>query len=190
MRKYIVFKFALFSLLLIFYQNINAAEYPAKDDKFPDITICAPQNQNEKDYLGLATRTPFRLSQIKTEVLIVEIFSMYCPYCQKEAPTVNELFTIINQRPDIKDRIKIIGIGVGNTPFEVDFFRDKYDVPFPLFPDESFSIHKTIGEVRTPYFFVLKINQDGSNKVIFSRVGTIQEPKEFLDLIIKETGLN
>lgn len=93
---------------------------------------------------------------------------MYCPYCQKEAPIVNELYQIINNRQDIKDKIKIIGIGAGNTPFEVEVFRNQYNIPFPLFPDESFSIHKAVGDVRTPYFFVFKINPDGSQDYLFS----------------------
>jgi peroxiredoxin len=189
MRKHIVFKILLLLSFLYLYQSVYAAECPAKGEKFPDIIISAPQSQTEKDYLGLATTAPFKLSQIKADIVIVEVFSMYCPYCQKEAPAVNDLFTIINKQPDIKDKIKIIGIGAGNTLFEVDFFRNRYNVPFPLFTDESFSIHKTVGEVRTPYFFVLKMNPDGSNKIIYSKVGTIDEPAQFLDLILKESGI-
>jgi peroxiredoxin len=114
---------------------------------------------------------------------------MYCPYCQKEAPNVNELYQLINSKPDLKDKIKIIGVGAGNTPFEVDVFKKQYNVPFPLFPDESFSIHKSVGNVRTPYFFVIKINADGSNKIIYSKAGSIQDPNQFLDFILKESGL-
>ncbi len=114
---------------------------------------------------------------------------MYCPYCQKEAPVVNELYQIINERPALKDKIKIIGIGVGNNPFEVEVFKNKYNIPFPLFPDASFSIHKSVGEVRTPYFIVIKINVDGSHKILYSKAGSIQDPNQFLDFVLKTSGL-
>ncbi|MDP2753370.1 MAG: TlpA disulfide reductase family protein [Nitrospirota bacterium] len=131
----------------------------------------------------------FKLSQINAQIVIIEIFSMYCPYCQKEAPNVNELYQLINSNPYLKDKIKIIGIGAGNTPFEVEVFKKQYNVPFLLFPDESFSVHKSVGNVRTPYFFVIKINADGSNKIIYSKAGSIQDPDQFLDFILKESGL-
>jgi peroxiredoxin len=114
---------------------------------------------------------------------------MYCPYCQKEAPNVNELYRLIDKRADLRDRVKIMGIGVGNTPFEVDVFRTEYGIEFPLFPDEQFSVHKSVGEVRTPYFFVIRINKDGSNKIVYSKVGSIQDPGRFLEMIIEKTGL-
>ncbi len=156
---------------------------------FPEISFLMPEKATEKEYLGLSGKDSFKISQIKADLVIVEIFSMYCPYCQKEAPNVNELYQIINKRADIKDRIKIIGIGAGNTSFEVDVFRDQYHIQFPLFSDESFSIHKSVGEVRTPYFFVIKVNSAGPNNIVYSKVGGIQDPDQFLGMIIKETGL-
>jgi peroxiredoxin len=162
---------------------------PAKGDLFPAISLAMPEREGAREYLGLAGNGSFSISQIKADLVIVEIFSMYCPYCQKEAPLVNDLYRMISEKPDLKDRIKIIGIGAGNTPFEVDVFRNKYDIRFPLFSDESFTVHRAVGEVRTPYFFVLKTNADGSDRVIYSKVGTIQDPKQFLDLIVKEAGL-
>jgi peroxiredoxin len=191
MRKQVIFLLVVFSFLAFWVYPIFSAEgiTPPKGAVFPEIALHVPQNTIENDYLGLRGKNSFKLSQIKAEILILEIFSMYCPYCQKEAPLVNELYQIINNRPDIRDKIKIIGIGAGNTPFEVDVFRNQYKVQFPLFSDESFSVHKSVGEVRTPYFFVIKINADGSNKILYSKVGSIQDPNQFLDLIIRESGL-
>lgn len=191
MRKQVIFLLVVFNFLIFLVHPIFSAECitPSKGGVFPEIALPVPQNTVQKDYLGIKGKDTFKLSQIKAEVLILEIFSMYCPYCQKEAPLVNELYQSINNRPDIKDRIKIIGVGAGNTPFEVEVFKNQYNIPFPLFSDESFSVHKSVGEVRTPYFFVIKINADGSNKILYSKVGTIQDPNQFLDLIIKESGL-
>jgi peroxiredoxin len=114
---------------------------------------------------------------------------MYCPFCQKEAPLINELYELIQSKPVLKDKIKLIGIGAGNTQFEVDFFKSEYTIPFPLLPDESFSVHKAVGEVRTPYFFVLQVKPDGSNRIIYSKAGSIQDPQAFLELIVKKSVL-
>ena len=189
MRKKVIFFLIISICLTFFVHTVQAVECPSKGDVFPEVTLSVPEKANEKNYLGINGKGTFKISQIKAEMVMLEVFSMYCPYCQKEAPLVNELFQMISERPDLKNKIKIIGIGAGNTAFEVEVFRDKYNIPFPLFPDESFSIHKAVGEVRTPYFFVFKINADGSNNIIYSKAGSIQDPKQFLDLIIKESGL-
>ena len=52
---------------------------------------------------------------------------------------MNELYQAIQKRKDLKNKVKLIGIGTGNTPFEIDFFRKKYEVPFPLFDDEDYA---------------------------------------------------
>jgi peroxiredoxin len=186
----------IFKIMLIFFAYMfftgssHAAELtPAKGAIFPDITLSMTEKASEKEYLGLSGKGPFRISQIKADLLIIEIFSMYCPYCQKEAPIVNELYQIINKREDLKNKIRIIGVGAGNNPFEVDVFRKQYNIQFPLFSDESYSVHKSVGEVRTPYFFVIKKPGDKKNTIIYSKVGSIQDPKQFLDMVLEESGL-
>ena len=166
-----------------------AVECPSEGDIFPEITLPVPQQASDKDYLGITGQENFTITQIKAPVVIIEIFSMYCPFCQKEAPLINELYELIQSKPVLKDKIKIIGIGAGNTQFEVDFFKSEYSIPFPLLPDESFSVHKAVGEVRTPYFFVLQIKPDASNKIIYSKAGSIQDPRAFLELIVKKSLL-
>jgi peroxiredoxin len=173
--------------VMVFVQVISAAgRTPSAGEPFPDIALAAPDTSPQREYLGLDGKGSFRLSQIRADLLIIEIFSMYCPYCQREAPNVNELYRIISAREDIKDKIRIIGIGAGNTPLEVDVFRKKYSIEFPLFSDESFSVHTAIGGVRTPYFFVIRTKAGEPGVIIYSKVGSIEDPQQFLDLIMKK----
>lgn len=188
-RKLIAF-LAVTACVFFSVQMLFAAGHvPEKGEIFPEITLPVPERTHETEYLGIKEKTHFMISQINADLIIVEIFSMYCPYCQKEAPNVNELFALIEKSEKYSCRVKIIGIGAGNTPFEVDVFRKQYNIRFPLFSDETFSIHKKIGEVRTPHFFVIRNTPDGKGKVVYSEVGSIQDPAKFLERIIREAAI-
>ena len=102
---------------------------------------------------------------------------------------MNELYQAIQKRKDLKDKVKLIGIGTGNTPFEIDFFRKKYEVPFPLFDDEDYALHKAFGEVRTPYFIGVKINADGSHEIFYAKLGGFKNSNDFLKLMLKLSGI-
>src|SRR4030066_1820007 len=188
-------KIPLFCLVIIaFFLTINltvfaAGKPPEEGGKLPVIKLSIPESAGEKAYLGLKGKGSFTIPQIKAKVLIIEVFSMYCPYCQNEAPRVNELYNAIENNPDLKEKSKIIGIGAGNTPIEVDVFRKKYQIAFPLFPDVDYSIHKVCGEVRTPYFIGVKINDNGTHEVIYSKLGGLQDVNQFLELIRNRSGL-
>jgi len=131
----------------------------------------------------------FSLPKPKDGVVIVQIFSMYCPYCQKDAPNVNKLYEKIEADPLLKSRVRLVGIGVGNSSYEVNVFRTKYNIRFPLYADPDFKIHRKLGEPRTPYFIGVKINPDGSHRIFYSRLGEIHTPDAFLAEIIRLSGV-
>jgi len=168
-----------------------ASSPPAVGGPLPEIKLPIPKDSAEKKYLdlGFFGFGTFKIPEIKAKVVIIEIFSMYCPYCQREAPNVNQLYAKIEQDPAIKGKIKIIGIGAGNTSYEVGTFKNKYNVPFPLFADSDYVIHKVVGEVRTPYFIGVKINPDGTNRVIYSKLGALGSVDDFLSTFIKLSDL-
>jgi len=184
----------VFTLICIFFlpmslPTIAASKPPQKGETLPVINLPIPKSPAEKSYLGLSGDGSFKIPQIKANVVIVEIFSMYCPYCQKDAPKVNELYNLIENNPDLKNKIKLIGIGAGNTSYEVGVYKKNYTVPFPLFPDQDFTIHKACGEVRTPYYIVVKINEDKTHQILHSQLGDYPGAEPFLDLVLKSSGL-
>jgi len=149
---------------------------PVVGRPLPAIELPTPADAAQRRYLGLEPGAKtFRIGQIRAKVVIIEIFSMYCPHCQREAPTVNALYRRIESDPTLSDRVRLIGIGVGNSTYEVNFFRRKYKVSFPLFADADFVIHKQLGEVRTPYFLAVQIEPGGATRVLYSRLGGAED---------------
>ena len=183
--------FAVVMLALFVATAIGAAENspPKVGSALPEIELLKPNNSADLKYLSLSDYGLFTINQIKARVVIIEIFSMYCPYCQAEAPNVNRLYTVIEGNSALKEKIKIIGIGIGNSQFETGIFKKKYTVAFPLIPDADFKLHKIMGEVRTPYFIVVKLNSGKHPGVIYSKLGALENNDIFLEQIVKSSGL-
>jgi peroxiredoxin len=165
---------------------------PIKENTSIDIKFPPPASEADAKYLGLAIdQGPFSLNQIAAEAVIMEIFSTYCPHCQREASNVNKLYELV-QSKGLGDKLKIVGIGATNTDYEVKIFKRKYNIPFPLFPDSDLSMtHKLpLEALVTPYFFGLKLTNKNKVKVIYSHRGAFENPEAFLEIILKETGMN
>ena len=153
---------------------------------FPDVTMTGKLTDEQKTYLGVSSDT-FKISDIKAQYLFIEAFSMYCPVCQRDAPHVNEVYAAV-MAADPGGTVKFLGIGLGNTPFEIAFYKKKYAVPFPLVWDEDYTIHKAIGEVGTPTFYIVRL-ADGSRETLYMREGEAENADALLKAIKDATGL-
>ncbi len=156
-------------------------------DILADLNFNSPENLADKKYLGLSDGKNFKLPQVKARLLIIQIFSMYCPICQRDAHAVNELHDLIQKVPGLRDEVKMLGVGTGNTPYEVNVFREKFKVAFPLIPDDNFAIQKALSdEIRTPTFVVVKPTAAGKLEIVLTKVGEIKESGEFLKKIMEK----
>lgn len=188
--NYVLILFMIFAGVIFASVIFAGIAPPEEGGVLPEIVLSLPEEPAHQKYLGLTeNKKTFHISEINAEVVLVEIFSMYCPYCQKDAPVVNELYDQIAQDKNLKDKVRLIGIGAGNSPFEVDFFRKTYNIHFPLFPDGDFSIHKRLGEVRTPYFIGVKIKKDGTHRIFHTQQGAIENAPKFLSLVLNKAGM-
>lgn len=156
---------------------------------FQTIELPIPQSEHDKAYLGLSGTGRFRVGQLKSRVLLIEIFSFYCIHCQRTAPRVNEVFQEIQRRPALRDNVKMIGIGVGNSPLEVKSYKDKFQVPFPLFPDQSMNTCKALGVGATPTFIGVRRNGAGLGEQFYFEEGEFEDAARFLEKFIKLAGL-
>jgi hypothetical protein len=90
---------------------------------------------------------------------------------------------------NLKSRIKIIGIGAGDSPGELDELKKKFPIPYPLIPDPEFKAHEKIGGPRVPFIIVVRKDKRGNwvvatvhSGLIFSSEHFIGELKSILSL--------
>ncbi len=163
---------------------------PGAGQTLPQFELPIPKEAAERQYLGLTGLLSrlgvghFSVQQVNAPLVVVQIFSMYCPHCQKDAANMNAFYRLVESDQRARSSIRVIGIGAGNNPYEVGVFRQKYQIAFPLFPDPDYLIHKKLGEVRTPYFFVVRRGADGTQRLIYSQLGSFGDPARFLSLLL------
>ncbi|HBR21685.1 MAG TPA: redoxin [Nitrospiraceae bacterium] len=186
-----------FLFLLIIVICLSFTDFLALADKFkplkegdelPLIQLPTPETLEERNYLGNDEEGFFIIPKIEANVVIVYFFSFYCRFCAAQAVHLKELYNAIDKNPDLKKKIKFLGIGIGNTPMEVDAYKEANRIPFPLIPDTDFSVHKAYGEIMTPYFIVIRIKEDGTHRVIYSTYA-FDDVNAFLKLILKKSEL-
>lgn len=146
-----------------------AAEGPAPMSKMPAFQL-KPADSPEATaaYLGLKGVRTFRLSQVKTKLLVADIFSVYCPVCQNNAPLVNQLFKIIQEDPDLNKNIKMLGISLEKDPSELVVYKQKFEVKFPLVLGPEQAIKKSFKYL--PVLLVL----DQNGKILMSHSGKME----------------
>jgi thiol-disulfide isomerase/thioredoxin len=183
------FRFWALSAFLIFVfceKAVAAGTFQVSGDALAGIQLPVPQNNAAKEYLGLSGTGNFSLPGVKARTLVIEVFSMYCPICQREAPVVNELHGLIEKDISLKKDVKLVGIGIGNTPFEVEVYRKEFKVLFPLFADDSFQLQKISKDrFRTPTFIVVGIDPGATLKILDVHVGPIKDLANYLENVKK-----
>lgn len=167
----------------------QSATPPQVGDPVPAVELQAPFDPEARTYLGLGEAKTFTLRDIKAQVVIVEVMNVYCPYCQKDAPAVNQLYRAIQEDPGLKDRVKLFGLAADNSYFETELYRDRYEVPFHLVPDPDLLVAHILGEVRTPHYLVLRLEPGGPGQVVLSKMGHMGEAEAFLDQAARAGGL-
>ena len=161
-----------------------AAERTA--EQLPEFELPVPSEENHRTYLGLESNSgTFSVADIEADIVLIELFSMYCPFCQEEAPLINELYELMNDLPESGPSVKIIGIGASNSEFEVNHFRTTYNVDFPMFPDQDMAIYKALSGAGTPGFIGVRLSGGEDPLIILRQSGGFYSKDDFLSQLIE-----
>ena len=162
---------------------------PTRGQALPPIELEVPEKAAEKVYLGLTGESgTFGFDDIRGDVLVVEVFNTYCPYCQKAAPMYNRLFDRLRQSA-IAGRAKMIGIAGGNPEFAAETFEDKYSVLFPVFADPQSKNQKALGVSGVPHLTVIDLRGSQATVMFTEEGGVNLDVQSIIDRIGRALGV-
>ena len=149
-------------------------------DLFPDISLPSPGSSENRGYLGLREKETFSIEEIQSDLIVIKYLNTNCVYCIKLLPTFDEIYRTVDQDANLRKRIKILGISVGDTMIEVDFFKKNHSIPYPVIPDTEFEAHHAAGTRRVPFIVVARKDKQGKWVVASVHVGLIFSAENFV----------
>jgi hypothetical protein len=153
----------------------DATAAPRKGMSLPSLRLNAPATQKDCDYLGVAAGKPFGVADVNADLLVLEIIGVYCPQCHQQRPHINRLFHRVQKDTGLAGKVKFLGVAVGASAMEAAYLVRDTRIPYPIITDESFVVHKQLGEPRTP--FNLVITREGT--VLWDHLGIIKDMEAF-----------
>lgn len=139
--------------------------------KFPK-----PLSDEDAKYLGLAKVDAFALADIKAPYVLVEQFNTSCPHCMAQAPTMNSLYSLVQQDPALKGKLVFLAMGQANDETAVKMWKAFHKVAFPLLPDTGSTFGKALNFSPYPVTVVL----DKTGKIVFVHIGAFESADEVL----------
>ena len=147
----------------------TAGQIPAPQQGFlaPDFQLKTPTGESVK------------LSDLRGQAVLVNLWATWCPPCREEMPTLESFYR------DHRDRgFVIIGVNDGDLAIDVRDFVNAYGLTFPVWLDPSYLSESAFNTMNLPSSFVI----DRQGQVRLQWVGGIDREKleQYVVPIIKE----
>ncbi len=157
-------------------------------DSLPRLSVYPAKDPSRWRYLNLPREQKVvPIADAQADLLVIELLNIYCFACQSQALAFNHVFELIERKPELKERIKIVGLVVGNTDEEADDFRREYRLKFPVIADVDRHAPQLLGPDLLPPFS-LYVRRDGSGKltkVMATQEGVEEDPQILFNRLIE-----
>jgi len=111
--------------------------------------------------LGLTySQGPVRLTDIKGEFLVLELFNRYCMSCLKQAAEIQKFYQTLREE-NLSEKVSVLGIGIGNSAEDLLAFKKVVPTDFPMAPDQSFDFYYSIGDLDSAPATLFLKKQEG-----------------------------
>jgi peroxiredoxin len=165
------------ALIFCFYTAASGADVePKVGQQLGPVKFAKPMTDEDAKYLGLEKAGEFTLKDIKSPYVLVEQFSTTCPHCMAQAPVMNNLYNVVNQDPQLKDKIKFMAVGQGNDEAAVKMWKTFHKVPFPLIADPK----SALGDALNFHPYPVTMLLDKTGKIVFVHIGAFESTDEVL----------
>ena len=141
----------------------------------PQFKLDTPRAEKDRQYLGLKKSKTFSLSEIPAKLIVLEIFSVYCSHCKKQAGKLNMLYNLIHHNPEFSKDIKMISISTGADRGKTANWKKALEVPFTVIADPYTEIHQKLGKPGVPLTLVVR----NSGRVVSTHTGVTEDVEEF-----------
>jgi thiol-disulfide isomerase/thioredoxin len=148
------------------------------------ISLDMPTDYRMSSYLGfLKPRKSFLLTEIKTDILIANVFQSRCPHCQGLTRNLNKIYDLV-EKEGLSHKVKFISLGYGDDFVEVEDFKKRYNIRYPVFADP---LAEKVKVKHIPATFILKMTPAGA-KVLYEYYGVLPNAKDLIDTLRSELG--
>ncbi len=183
----VICQFLICSLIFLLPRTGAAFGYNVdKHFEKGNITFPAPDSLQQAKYYGLSSVRPFKVTDIKAKVAVVEIMSALCEYCSLNAGKMNEIYNTIQQNPQLASQVKFLAIGIANSGSQLDAFKQQHKVAFPMLNDTT-GVGMAMGDLPTPTTLIVSC---ATGKVLDSHIGLIWSADGFASKIAELANKN
>lgn len=137
------------------------------------LAFAAADRPEDAALLGAPAGKPFSLKDLRFGVFILEVVGVYCSYCHEQAPLFNDFHKRLTRAKlaGPTGPVRMAAVASGATIPELEHLRTHSSYAYPVLRDEDYSLHKALGEPKTPYTIVL----DGDGKVLKTFEGVVKD---------------
>jgi peroxiredoxin len=162
-------------VVLLFGLLAGPASAAPKGKGYGNLSFPGVLSESDQKYLGLGSTGAFKLDQIGTPYVVVEVMRTSCPHCVGQVPGLNSLYHAV-QKSDLKGKVSFLAVAQGCSASDVKGFRSRHKVAIPMLADPNGTVGRALGVSGVPTTVIM----DRNGQALRKHVGNIGSPKKVL----------